>query len=304
MRLDGIHHVTCITGDARQNLDFYTQVLGLRLVKRTVNQDDPGVYHLFYADENGSPGADITFFEFPGAEPGQAGAGMVHTIAWRVGSPAALDFWDARLESAGIDVHVTQERLRFADREGLHHELVAVATDEPPLSARHPDIPEEFALQGFDGVHIYVAAPERSASFLEDVLGFEATDERTVWRVAGPNRSGHYTCEPPPEAAARPGAGTVHHVAFSMELGEQDAWHERVNSSGASPSPVIDRFWFRSIYFREPNGVLFELATKGPGFTTDEPLDSLGEKLTLPPSFEAMREQIESRLTPLPPPRV
>src|SRR5687767_11317196 len=151
MRLDGIHHVTCITGDAPRNVDFYTRVLGLRLVKKTVNQDDPTVYHLFYADEQGSPGSDITFFEYPGVRRGRAGAGMVHTVAWRVASREALDFWANRLGGEGVAAEEDVDRLAFADPEGLGLELRAVASDDPPLVARHPEIPEDLALQGFDG---------------------------------------------------------------------------------------------------------------------------------------------------------
>ena len=157
MKLEGIHHVTCITGDAPGNVDFYTRVLGLRLVKKTVNQDDPTVYHLFYADEDGSAGADITFFEYPGARRGRAGAGMVHTVTFRVASEEALDFWQARLRAEGVSARRSEGRLRFEDPEGLGLELAVVATQDGPLVARHPEIPEELALQGFDGVRAFAA---------------------------------------------------------------------------------------------------------------------------------------------------
>jgi glyoxalase family protein len=172
MKLEGIHHVTAITGDAPGNVDFYTRVLGLRLVKKSVNQDDPTVYHLCYADEQGSPGADITFFEYPGARRGRAGAGMVHTVVWRVASPEALDFWAERLRGEGISAERDGDRLRFTDPEGLGLELV-VSTDDEPLVARHPEIPPELALQGFESVRAYAADPERSRRFLENVLEFE-----------------------------------------------------------------------------------------------------------------------------------
>ena len=184
MKLEGIHHVTAITGDAPGNVDFYTGVLGLRLVKKSVNQDDPTVYHLFYADEKGSAGADITFFEYPGAAPGRAGAGMVHTVLWRVGSTDALDFWAARL-GVGRDGDV----VRFADPEGLRHELVVAHVPDEPLIADHPEIPAALALQGFDGVRAYARNPElRMGTFLE-TLGFERKDG-TTWEARGEARGG------------------------------------------------------------------------------------------------------------------
>ena len=301
MRLEGIHHVTCITGDAPGNVDFYTGVLGLRMVKKTVNQDDPTVYHLFYADEDGSPGADITFFEYPGARRGRAGAGMVHTVTFRVGSDDALDFWEERFGSAGVATRRTEGRLGFADPEGLGLELAVAATTDAPLVARHPDIPAVYALQGFDSVRAYGDEPERSRALLEDTLGFVPTGEG-AWEVRGVVRGGHYAYDPA-SGAGVPGAGTVHHVAFASNMDEQDAWLDTVRSAGRHPSGVIDRFWFRSIYFREPSGVLFEIATLGPGFTIDEEAGHLGEALILPPAFEHLRAQIEPALTPLPDPR-
>jgi glyoxalase family protein len=301
MQLDGIHHVTCITGDAPKNLDFYTRVVGLRLVKKTVNQDDPTVYHLFYADDAGSPGADLTFFEYPGARPGRAGAGMVHRITWRVASSDALDFWARRLGDEGIAVERDGARLRFADPEGLGHELAVVQTEDAPLIADHPEIPAELALQGFDGVRAFALDPQASRSLLEQGLGFEPAGDS--WIVRGSERGSFYAYDEAPPERGVGGAGTVHHVAWSSEMDDHDAWRQRAAAAGASPTPIIDRFWFRSIYFREPSGVLFEIATKGPGFTTDEPLEHLGEKLVLPPAFEHMRERIEQVVTPLPSPR-
>ncbi len=300
MTLDGLHHVTCITGDAPRNVDFYTRVLGLRLVKKTVNQDDPTVYHLFYADEDGAPGSDITFFEYPGVRPGRAGAGMIHTVQWRVGSDESLDFWEARLASEGVardDAGVT-----FEDPEGLRHRLVVSTVDDAPLKAEHPEIPAEHALQGFDAVHAYAAAPEASRGLLEDTLGFEPVADGT-WEARGPTRGGLYAYDEPPAERGLGGAGTVHHVAWSSSLEEHGTWHERVAAAGMHPSPIIDRFWFRSIYFREPNGILFEIATLGPGFSLDEDPEHLGETLILPPAFEHLRAQVEPILTPLPDPR-
>ncbi len=296
MRLDGLHHVTSITGDAPANVEFYTGVLGLRLVKKTVNQDDPTVYHLFYADEQGSPGADITFFEYPGAQQGRAGAGMVHTIVWRVASEEALDFWAERTGAARDGDSVV-----FPDPEGLRHELVVSHAPDAPLIADHPEIPSELALQGFAGVRAYARNPElRTAPFLES-LGFARDGRRFDTR--GAERGGWIEYEPAPDEPGIPGAGTVHHVAWSSELDEQEAWQRRVADAGGRPTEVIDRFWFRSVYFREPSGVLFEIATKGPGFSTDEDPEHLGEELILPPAFEHLRSQIEPILTPLPNPR-
>ena len=305
MRLEGIHHVTAITADAPGNVDFYARLLGLRLVKKTVNQDDPTVYHLFYADERGDPGSDITFFEYPGARQGRAGAGMVHTVRWRVASGDAVDFWEKRLEN-----HVLSregDRLTFVDPEGLRHELgVIETTDDPliaevpddPLIADHPEIPRELALQGFEGVRAYERAAEAgTAPFLEQ-LGFEHDGRR--FETRGETRGGWIQYESAPEAHGIPGAGTVHHVAWASTMEDEEAWQKRVAEAGARPTPVIDRFWFLSIYFREPNGVLFEIATLGPGFAADEDPEHLGEKLVLPPAFEHMRSEVEPILTPLP----
>ena len=303
MRFEGIHHVTCITGDAPGNVDFYTRVLGLRMVKKTVNQDDPTVYHLFYADEAGSPGADITFFEYPGARRGRSGAGMVHTITFRVASDEALDFWDARLSAEGIATRRSDGGLGFDDPEGLGLGLAVACTTDAPLVARHPDVPAAHALQGFDSVRAFAYDPEASRQLLEGTLGFVPVGEQT-WEARGTVRGGLYAFDPPPASGAGiPGAGTVHHVAFASNMGEQDAWLATVRRGGAQASGVIDRFWFRSIYFREPSGVLFEIATIGPGFTIDEEAEHLGETLILPPAFEHLRAQIEPVLTPLPDPR-
>jgi glyoxalase family protein len=298
MKLEGIHHVTSITGDAQANVDYYAGLLGLRLVKKTVNQDDPTVYHLFYGDEHGSPGMDLTFFEYPGARPGRAGNGMINRIVLRVGSREALDFWAARLE-----LEPAQDSLAFEDPEGLGLELRVVETSDEPLTAEHPQIPKEFAIQGFEEVRAYASDPERSRPFLESALGFASAGE-SAWEARGERRGGRYVFDPAPAAPGIPGAGTVHHVAW----GTRDEEHElevrqRVLEAGARPTEVIDRFWFKSVYFREPSGVLFELATAGPGFAADEDPAHLGESLILPPSFEHLRAQIERTVTPIVNPR-
>ncbi len=302
MKLEGIHHITCITADAPGNVEFYVGVLGLRLVKKSVNQDDPTVYHLFYADEKGSPGSDITFFEYPDARRGRAGAGMVNRITWRVVSEEALDFWEERLDTEGIGTQRGEGRLRFADPEGLELELAVVETDDEPLVADHPEIPRELALQGFDSVRAFSDEPDASRGLFEDALGFTRADAGT-WEVQGEKRGSTYSFDPPPPEPGIGGAGTVHHVAWASTIDDHVAWRERALQADAHPTPVIDRFYFRSIYFREPSGVLFELATIGPGFATDEPLEHLGERLSLPPAYEHLRDRLEQVLMPLPDPR-
>jgi glyoxalase family protein len=302
MRLEGIHHITAITGDAPRNVDFYTRVLGLRMVKKTVNQDDPSVYHLFYADEKGSAGADLTFFEYPGAAPGRAGRGMVHRVAWRVASEDALSFWAERLAAEEVVVdRPGGGLLRFRDPEGLEHELTVSTVGDEPLIADHPEVPAEHALRGFDGVRAYAADPSASRPLLEDTLAFTPTDDG--WEARGEQRGGLYAYDEPPEERGLQGAGTIHHVAWACPIEKQEEWRERVLAAGLRPTPVIDRFYFKSIYFREPSGVLFEIATLGPGFTSDEPLEHLGERLSLPPAYEHLRAQIEATVTPLPPTR-
>ena len=303
MRLEGIHHVTCITADARRNVDFYARVLGLRLVKKTVNQDDPTVYHLFYADEDGSPGSDITFFEYPGVRRGRAGSGMIHTVAWRVASEDALDFWTERLGHETTVAGRSDGRLVFEDPEGLRQELVVTDVDDEPLVADYPEIPAEFALLGFDAVRAFSDNPEASRSLLEETLGFARQGKEWRWEARGPTRGSLYAYDAPPSEPGIGGAGTVHHVAWASSMEDHEAWRERVAAAGYRPTPVIDRFWFRSVYFREPSGVLFEIATLGPGFATDEDPEHLGESLVLPPAFEHLREQVEAVLMPIVNPR-
>ena len=310
MKLEGIHHITAITENAQRNVDFYAGVLGLRLVKKTVNQDNPTVYHLFYADENGDPGCDLTFFEYPGVPEGRAGAGMIHQIVWRVGSEDSISFWQERLSSHGTESELHDGRLHFSDPEGLGHELVVVEVDDEPLIADHPEVPAELALQGFHAARAYSQAPEASRSLLEEALQFVPYDDAGFapsgagWEARGDRRGGLWTYDAPPDEPGLQGAGTVHHIAWASEIDEHLAWRDQVIEGGASPTPVIDRFYFRSIYFREPSGVLFEIATLGPGFTVDEPLEHLGEKLSLPPDYEHLRPEVEPKLKPIVNPRV
>ena len=298
MKLEGIHHVTSITADAQANVDFYAGRLGLRLVKKTVNQDDPTVYHLFYGDDNGSPGLDLTFFEYPGVRAGRAGQGMIHRIVLRVGSDDALDFWKGRIGGERVDGSVL-----FTDPEGLGLELRRVDTTDEPLIAQHPEIPAEHAIQGFEEVRAYTSDPEPSRPLFEEALGFDREGGMS-WVARGEKRSGRYVFDPAPAERGVPGAGTVHHVAWASLDEEQLAWRERVIAAGANPTPVIDRYWFRSVYFREPSGVLFEVATMGPGFAVDEDVAHLGERLILPPRFEHLRDRLEGALTPIHAPEV
>jgi glyoxalase family protein len=302
MQLEGIHHITAITGDAPRNVDFYTRVMGMRLVAKTVNQDDPSVYHLFYADERGRPGSELTFFEYPGAMPGRDGAGMVHRIVSRVGSPQALDFWAQRLADEDVEVEREGERLRFADPEGLGHELVVREQGDEPLTAVHPEVPEQHALQGFDGVRAYALDPGGSGDLLEQVLGARPAGDDS-WELRGERRGATIEYEHAPAEPGKQSAGTVHHVAWGTTVEEHPRWLERLRDAGVQSTPIIDRYYFHSIYFREPSGVLFEIADDGPGFTVDVPLEELGSRIILPPFLESRRDEVEARLTPLPDPR-
>jgi glyoxalase family protein len=297
MKLEGIHHITCITGDAPRNVDFYARVMGLRLVKKSVNQDDPTVYHLFFGDEEGAPGNDLTFFEYPGAAQGRAGAGMIHRVVWRIGSDDSLGYWADRLGDEGVETRRENGSLVFADPEGLEHELGVFEVPDPPLIAHSAEVPDEHALQGFEAARAYTRDPAASRPILEAMEMEPRSD--TEWEARGGERGGRMIYDPSGEPGS-PGAGTVHHIAWSVGMDEQVEWRDKVSAAGARPTPVIDRFWFRSVYYREPSGVLFELATRGPGFTADEPLETLGEHLTLPPDFEQLRDRLEGVLTPLP----
>jgi glyoxalase family protein len=305
MQIDGIHHITCITADARANVDFYARVLGLRLVKKTVNFDAPDVYHLYYGDERGTPGSILTFFEFRDAARGRAGAGMIHRLRWRVASDEALGFWAERLAREGADFDEAtgdQRSLAFRDPEGLGLELAVVDTDDEPLRAAADGIPPEHALLGFDGVRAYSRAPAEEERLLTQDLGFRLTGPGS-YALAGGRRHATFAHDEPPSAVGMQGAGTVHHIAWCDRDAEHAAWEQELTRIGADPTPIIDRQYFLSIYFREPRGVLFELATPSPGFAVDEDPDHLGEALRLPPQYEHLRDRIEPLLTPLENPR-
>jgi glyoxalase family protein len=232
---------------------------------------------------------------------------MIHRIVWRLTGAAALDFWAQRLAGQGVDVTRSEESVVFDDPEGLTHELRVVETPDEPLIAEHPEIPAELALQGFHAVRAYTDDPGRSEPLLEGTLGFVPVPHGPVQLAAyerrGDRRGSYYLYDPPPADPGVQGAGSVHHVAWACEPGDIEEWQREATAAGARATPVIDRHYFRSVYFREPSGVLFEIATIGPGFTVDEPLDQLGEKLSLTPQYEHLREQIEPTLTPLRNPR-
>lgn len=322
MELGGLHHVSAITGNASGNVEFYTQVLGLRLVKKTVNQDDTSMYHLFYGDEVGRAGTEMTFFDWPMASPHLAGSGMISATAFRVAGRDSLGWWARRFDEYSVPYQETVERdgravLRFTDPEGQHLELV---DDTQPEGARgvppgnpweRSPVPVGPAIRGLDGVTLTVKRLEPSARFLEDVLGFRKVGERTELgnRAAtfavgsgGPGTEVRLVERTDLPFRRLIGAGGVHHVAFRTPNDEEHAaWQELLARRGVGVTPVIDRFYFRSIYFREPGGILFEIATDGPGFTTDEDVERLGERLSLPPFLESRRTEIEAQLRPITP---
>jgi glyoxalase family protein len=296
VRLEAFHHITMITGDAPANVDFYADRLGLRLVKKTVNFDRPTAYHLYFGDEAGHPGSLLTWFEVPGARPGVAGDGAIHLIELGVGSPDALDFWAERL-----DGERTEHSVRFRDYDGLAFQIV-VGEAGPPLRAVHPEVPAEFAITGVEGARAYGAAPPEGDPLLMETLGFEHRGAGE-YRLAGSERSVRWAFDRPPAERARLGAGSVHHIAWASRDEDHLAWQERVRAAGREVTDVRDRDYFRSIYFREPRGVLFEIATLSPGFAVDEDPDHLGEALRLPSQHEHLRERLERELAPLENPR-
>jgi glyoxalase family protein len=303
MYLDGPHHITMITADAKANVAFYGGVLGLRLVKKTVNFDAPDAYHLYFGDETGAPGSILTWFEFPGAARGRAGLGDIHTLQLAVAAPAALDFWAERLRAHG---HVSDRRdertLRVSDPDGLALELVVESLGNPPLRAQHPEIPAEHAVAGVEGARAYVAFAPVEESLYTDVLGFTyAGDGEYV--LEGGARRFRWGVDPARAHGAQ-GAGSVHHIAWASPDEDHLAWQERVRAAGGHVTDVRDRDYFKSIYFREPRGVLFEIATLSPGFAVDEDPEHLGEALRLPAMHEHLRVQLEQILTPVTNPRV
>lgn len=317
MQLHGLHHVTAVTGDAPGNLDFYTRVLGLRLVKKTVNQDDTSAYHLFYADKLGSPGTDMTFFDWPHTAPDTRGTDSIVETMFRLDGRAALDYWAARLDGHGVrrqPIATVNGRdvLRFEDPEGQR--LALVDDGGAPFEGETWDgagVPAAYAVRGFYGVTLSVPALGQVGLILTQLLNFEETgrfpnpdnpaEEVIVYAMdgGGPGREVHVVVQPGAPRAWL-GRGGVHHVAFRLrDDAEQRAWNAHLNRSGLRTSGVIDRFYFQSLYFRISNGILFELATDGPGFAADEDPAHLGERLALPPFLEPQRARIEAGLRPL-----
>ncbi|HSO97925.1 MAG TPA: VOC family protein [Solirubrobacteraceae bacterium] len=303
MELQGLHHITMITGHAQRTVDFYADALGLRLVKQTVNFDAPEAYHLYFGDETGTPGTILTWFEFVGATPGRAGAGMIHRIELAVPSTASLDFWAERLTHHGRPVTQDARALRFTDPDGLAFELVPAPSGQPELRAAHPEVPSEHAIVGIAGTRTF-GDPAHSDAILTRTLGFtaEATGAY-VLAGAGGLRDVRYQLDPAPPEPGRLGAGTVHHIAWASRDEDHLAWQDRARTSGAHVTEVRDRDYFRSVYFREPGGVLFEIATISPGFAVDEEPEHLGESLRLPRMHQHLRAQLEQTLTPLINPR-
>ncbi len=301
MRLHALHHITMVTADATRNVAFYADLLGLRLVKKTVNFDDPESYHLYFGDETGAPGSILTWFEIPHAGPGRAGAGMLHTIELGVPSAASLGFWAERLEGRGVVAERDGDVLRFADGDGLRLELVATG-DNPPLQATHPEIPAEHAITGAEGARAYTPYSLDEDVTLTDLLSF-AFDGEGAYRVEGGGRTFRLRFEPAPADPGRFGAGTIHHIAWASADEDHLEWQRMVREAGGSVSPVMDRDYFRSIYFRIPQGPLFEIATLSPGFAVDEDPAHLGEELRLPAMHAHLRSHLERSLTPLANPR-
>ncbi|WCB92815.1 Putative ring-cleaving dioxygenase MhqO [Baekduia alba] len=303
MRLEGLHHITMITGDAQSNVAFYADVLGLRLVKKTVNFDDPSAYHLYFGDESGAPGSILTWFEFAGAAPGRAGIGMIHTLQLGVPSAASIDFWEQRLKAKGANpTRVSERTLRVADPDGLGLELVVADDGNPPLPAAHLEVPAEHAITGLEGARAYSMFHGVEEKVLTDVLGF-AYEGDGEYRVQGEQRHFHWAYDEAPASSPRPGAGTVHHIAWASQDDDHVKWQERVRAADGYATEVIDRDYFNAIYFREPRGVLFEIATMSPGFATDEDTEHLGEELRLPQQHEHLRAQLERSLQPVVNPR-
>lgn len=316
MELHGLHHVTAVTGKAQANVDFYTQVLGMRLVKKTVNQDDVSAYHLFYGDEVGNPGTELTFFEWPHMGPNQNGPGSIAQTGLRVPSQEALAWWAQRLDERGVKHGGISEfhghaLINFADPEGQQLALI----DDGGAPGRVPwaksPVPAEYAVRGLFASTLMVRQLEPTASVLTQVMGYRLAaeypstnnpGERTTVFALDQGGAGKelYVVEQPNRPAGQLGIGGVHHIAFrTPNVQEQTEWMNRLHAVGLQTSGLVDRYYFQSLYFRIPSGILFEIATDGPGFATDEPAEHLGERLALPPFLEPRRVQIEAGLTPV-----
>lgn len=309
--IQGIHHITAIASSPQRNLDFYTQALGLRLVKLTVNFDDPSAYHFYFGDASGRPGTILTFFPWGNIRRGRRGTGQVSEIAFTIPTDA-LCYWVDRLKKLGVSAshpmrRFDEEVLALTDPDGLPLELVAredaAREDAGPVTAWASGVPAEQAIRGFAAPTLLVSAASGTANLLTDVFGFQPGPQAgTRTRYIGPAALGGQVDidQRPSEPPGHMGAGVVHHIAWRAPNDEQQAaWREILLSKGLAVTPVLDRTYFHSIYFREPGGILFEIATDPPGFTLDEPLDALGTSLRLPQWFEPTRKEIESALPPI-----
>src|SRR5690242_15052619 len=301
MKVDGLHHVTAIAADIDTNLDFYGRLLRLRLVWQGVNADDPEMRHIAYGDERGSPGSIVTFFHMPGVMRGRPGAGMVHRLLFRVDSTQALDFWERRLARAGVPSDRLADRLEFSDPEGLGLELVIDDGEDEPLIAGAPDVDQQVAIRGIHAVRAYSADPARSAPVFGEALAMQPEGD-SRWLAWGERRHGLVVSDLAPADQAIMGGGTVHHIAFTIREGEQDRWRSHLAAAVLRPTPVLDRKMFKSVYFREPSGVLLEVATDQPGFVF-EPPNHLGESLVLIGDLEHRRAALERRFPLLHNPR-
>jgi glyoxalase family protein len=297
MKIEGLHHITAISADIDTNLDFYGRLLGLRLVWQGVNADDPDMRHIAYGDDRGNPGTLMTFVDMPGVTRGRAGAGMVHRVVMRLESEKALDFWERRLARAGVGSDRTADRLAFSDPEGLGLEFVIDDGEDQPLVAHAPDVDAQVAIRGMHAVGAYSTDPARSAPVFGDVLGMEP-EGAGRWLAWGERRHNLIVYDPAPSEAGIAGAGTVHHVAFAIRDGDQENWRSRLAAAALRPTPVLDRKMFKSVYFREPSGVLLEAATDQPGFVFEE-VPRLGESLVLIGELEHRRAELEQRFPPL-----
>lgn len=304
----GLHHVTCIAGNAQENLDFYVAVLGLRLVKRSVNQDDPGTYHLFYADRVGNPGTDFTFFPWPNMEPGRPGIGLTVETSFAV-PPGSLSYWEERLREHGIkhgplETRFGETTLPVDDPHGLKIALVETSDERQFVPWENSPVPSEYQLRGMHAVRLWERQLSPTDTVLTTLMGFDLLGTEDGWHRYGAEGGGSGKLieikELPEERRGQWGTGSVHHVAWRVrDSEEQMTLRENLLRAGLRPTQQIDRFWFKSVYYREPGGVLFELATDGPGFDRDEDMDHLGEKLILPPWLEPQRGEIEAALPSL-----
>jgi len=299
----GIHHITALAGNAQRNVDFYVKSLGMRLVKKSVNQDDPGTYHLFYGNGNGAPGSNLTFFPWPMARQGKFGLGEAVKVAFAV-PVDSINYWAGHLGEEGLDFdgpydRFGQQAIGFKDPDHLQLELVFDEYSKQLPAWDEGSVPAEHGIRGFKGTTFLLQEAKATADVLKNVLGFK--------EVASSGKSRLYTTDAPiggslviEEGEEKPsanGRGIIHHVAFrAKDINEQKAMRKKVLEIGLNPTKVIDRHWFHSVYFRSPGGVLFEIATDGPGFTVDEDADKLGQKLILPPWLESRRTMIAKRL--------